>query len=282
MRCLVTVPGLGFAVLLGACAPELDLPPPPDIQARLDAFDSPNATVGSDDMAMVAEDISALYDGIDRSAFHEEVLEVIGEVQDEIYNERGEVDLGGGVTFPSANGFAGITFICEGWEDPTPAPPNPDNGTMLLNMLLAQGSIASLVWGFLEDCKFLQRVGDRRLQALYRGGIAVYFEEPLSPTDDLYRAPVTFVVVGFLVIEGIELPINDLFRVTFTFDGNGNLVPGAVLIDILVELADETSFVYSFDTALVQQLRDGAGVLNCSLENSNCTSEEDPSRSFSW
>lgn len=264
-----------------SCGPELDLDPPPDLdaEARLHAFENPDAVVLPDIMAGVAGSIDEIHVEVEQSSFYEEILDVIVEVQDELYNEEGQVDLGGGVTYDSPNGGVTVDYICEGWDDPPPAEPDPANGSMRLNMRLTGGKIAALVWGTLDDCKYPAQVGPARLDALYRGAIAIYFAETLSPTTNVFAQPVIFITQGSVAVEGRELPIEELFKVTFYFDEEGNLIPGRFALDILVELADGTSFVYSFDPDLGQRLTDATGTLQCSLENRECTTE---SGSFSW
>jgi len=270
-----------LAVSLGACGLELNLSSPPDVNAeeRLDAFANPDAVVVARIMAETARAIEEIHDEVERSSFYEEILDVVVQVQEELYNEEGEVDLGGGATFESPNGGVTADYICEGWDDPPPAEPNPDNGSMRLNMRLAGGEIAPLVWGTLDDCKYPLQIGAQRFEALYRGAILMYFDEPLSPTVDLYEQPVIFITQGSIEVDGKEFPIEELFQVTFFFDEDGNRIPGRFQIDILVELADGTSFVYSFDPDKGQRLTDATGKFQCNLESREC---ESPSGTFSW
>jgi hypothetical protein len=281
---------VALVVLLGSCAPELDLPPPPDIQGRLEAFESPDAEVVADILAEVAEEILELYDQIDQSSFYEEVIDVIADVQEEIYNEEGEIDLGGGVTFETPNGGVTVEYICDGWNDPPPRMPDPENGSIELNLRLAGGGIAPLVWGEIADCQYPIEIGESRFNARASGGVAVYFGEPLPAGRNLKEVPegedpsfytlkVIFVVVGLLAIEETELPIDDLFQVTFAFDDQGNFLPGATVISLLIGLPDGTSFRYSFAADLTQKLEDRVGEMTCSLEDRTC---EGPSRAFSW
>lgn len=281
---------VALAVLLGSCAPELDLPPPPDIQSRLDSFENPDAEVVADILAAVADEILELYDQIDQSSFYEEVINVIADVQEQIYTDEGEVDLGGGVTFDAPNGGVTVEYICEGWGEPPPRMPDPENGSIELNMRLAGGGIAPLVWGEVDDCQYPIEIGEQRFNARSSGGLAVYFGEPLPAGQNLkqvpegedpafYRLRVIFVAVGSITIEENELPIDDLFQVTFAFDEEGNLLPGATVISLLIGLADGTSFRYSFAADLTQKLEDRLGELTCSLEDRTC---EGTSRAFSW
>ena len=153
------------------------------------------------------------------------------------------------------------------------------NTNMNLNMRLAAGQIAPLVWGTIDDCKYPLQIGPLRFEALYRGAILIYFAEPLSPTEDLYEQPIIFIAQGSIEVDAREFPIEELFQVTFFFDEDGNRIPGRFQIDILVVLADGTSFVYSFDPDRGQRLTDATGQFQCSLENREC---ESPSGTFSW
>ena len=204
--------------------------------------------------------------------------------------DEGEVDLGGGVTFEAPNGGVTIEYICDGWDDPPPSMPDPENGSIELNMRLADGGIAPLVWGEIADCQYPIEIGQQRLNARASGGVAVYFGEPLPAGHNLKEVPegedpalytlrVIFVTAGVITIEEKEFPIEDLFQVTFAFDEEGNFLPGATAISFLIELADGTSFRYSFAADLTQKLEDGIGELTCNLVDRTC---EGPSRAFSW
>ena len=291
MRCsssfLVFCP---LVVLLGSCAPELDLPPPPDIRDKLDAFENPDAEVVADILAATADEILELYDQVDQSAFYEEVIDVIADVQEQIYTDEGDVDLGGGVTFESPNGGVTVEYICEGWDEPPPQNPDPENGSIELNMRIAGGGITPLVWGQIVDCQYPVEIGEGRFNARTSLGLAVYFDEPLPagrnvkevPEGEdpaLYTLKVIFVAIGSTKIEESELGIDDVFQVTFAFDEEGNFLPGATAISLLIGLADGTSFRYSFAADLTQKLEDRLGELTCSLEDRTC---EGTSRAFSW
>jgi len=266
--------------LSGACGPSLDLPPPPDVNAeeRVALFAAPDAVVLPEIMNEVADSIAEIHDEVERSSFYEEILDLVVDVQDEIYDENGNVNLGG-TTFESPNGGVTVDYICEGWEDPPPTEPDPANGSMLLTMRLTAGQIAPLVWGTLDDCKYPIQLGPLRADALYRGSILMYFEEPLSATTNVYGSPITLITDGAIVVNGHEFPIEELVRVTLFFDDDGNRIVGAFRLEILVELADGTAFVYSFDTQLGQQLTDATGTLRCNLEDRECVGN---SRNFSW
>ena len=291
MNRLSSLPLLAWlAALLASCAPELDLPPPPDIQSKLDAFESPDAEVLGDIMAAVASRLLELHEEVDQSSFYEEIIDVVADVQEDLYDDDGQVDLGGGVSFPTPNGGVTIEYVCDGWDETPPATPDPDNGTIALNFRLAGGDIAPLVWGELVDCRYPIRIGDERLDGSADGVIAAYFGEPLPAGQNLkevpegedpafYRLSVIFVTIGVIAVDGPELELNDLFQVTFVFDDEGNFVPGATALTFLVELTDGTSFRYSFDADLTQRLEDGVGELTCSLEDRTC---EGTSRAFSW
>ena len=281
---------LALAVLLGSCAPELDLPPPPDIRGKLESFENPDAEVVADILAAAADQILELYDQIDESAFYEEVIDVIADVQEQIYTDEGQIDLGGGVTFESPNGGVAVEYICEGWDEPPPSMPDPEHGSIELNLRLAGGAIAPLVWGEVDDCQYPIEIREQRFNARTSLGLAVYFGEPLPAGRNLKQVPegedpafytlkVIFVAVGSTTIDENELPIDDLFQVTFAFDEEGNLLPGATVISLLIGLADGTSFRYSFAADLTQKLEDRLGELTCSLEERRC---EGTSRAFSW
>lgn len=281
---------IAITTLLVSCAPELNLEPAPDIRSELVAFNAPDAVVVEKIMRAVGDQLIETRDDITDSSLYEEILDVVVDVQEELYNENGDVDLGGGLTFEAPNGGVNASYICDGWSDPPPAEPDPDNGRIQLNMRLAGGEIAPLVWGSVEECRFPLALGDTRLDAVYRGEIAVFFAdgdsiqgEALRSDRDPYELEVYFLVEGsFDLGEQQDIPIREFFSVTF------DEVDGQVYLErleILFELEDGTSFVYgvTFDALGAisgQTIVDSTGELTCSLEERFCTSEE--SGTFSW
>lgn len=267
-------------VLLSACAPELNLSAPPDLNAdeRFDAFENPTAVVAPQIMAEVADQIAEFYDEVEPSSFYVEILEVIATTQEELYNEDGEVDLGGGVTFESPNGGVTVDYICEGWGEPPPTEPDPEDGSMTLDMRLANGTIDALVWGTVDACKYPLQVGPARFDAVYDGDIAIYFEDSIGPEDDVYALSATFLARGSVTVDGTTFPIDELFQVVLELDENRT--PSLCRLNLLVELPDGDAFVYSFDTELGQQLTDATGTVGCSLLESRCFN--DSGTLFSW
>lgn len=269
---------IALAALLVSCAPSLDIPPAPDVEPLLASFESPSATVVADIMAEVADEIGETRDAIVESDFYLELLEVIAEVQgelDESIDENGDLDLGG-VTFPTPNGAVDIDFICDGW-DPTQLSVDPADGAMRLTMTLAGGEIEPLVWGEVEDCKFLTEVGSEALEVSYNGDVGVYFGELFSPRQNLYELLTTFIIIGTLTIEGEDIPVEEAFEIEFAFDDFGNVALSR--LEILVLLRDGSNFIYFFETDAAQGIIDATGTYECSLEEGRCAG---PTGSFSW
>ena len=275
MKCLSWVTALAVVGLLSSCN-SLDLPPAPDVQSTLDAFEKPTATVTGPIMEAVADEIAQVRDDIEDSDFYDEILKVIVDVQAEIdaaTDEDGNLDIGGGVTFPTPNGGVTIEFICEGWDDPSPTVPDPANGAMHLTMRLAGGTIAPLIWGKIDDCRFPVEIGPLRSEDSYDGKIAVHLGTFVSSSQNLYELPITFISDGTIGIDGHEVRIKQSFRVTFKLDDEGNA--GLDGLAILVELDETQSFVYFFQGDLTQGIRDASGTFACNLEERRCTG-------FSW
>jgi hypothetical protein len=234
--------------------------------------------VVADIMAEVADEIAETHEAIVESDFYLELLEVIAEVQEELdesVDENGDLELGG-VVFPTPNGAVEIDFICSGW-DPTQSNADPADGVMDLTMTLAGGRIGPLVWGGIEDCKFLAEIGPEALEVSFDGKIGVYFGELVSPGRNIYELPITFIILGTLTIEDVETPVEQAFEVEFAFDDSGNVALSR--LDILVQLRDGSNFVYFFETGAAQGIIDATGTYECSLEEGRCTS---PSGTFSW
>ena len=275
MNCLSWVAAFAALGLLSSCN-SLDLPPAPDVQPILDAFAKPTATVTGPIMEAGADEIAQGHDDIEDSDFYNEILNVIIDVQAEIdaaTDENGNLDIGGGVTFPTPNGGVTVNFICQGWDVPIPTVPDPANGTMKLTMRLASGTIAPLIWGTIDDCRFPVEIGPLRSEDSYDGKIAVHLGTFVSSSHNLYELPITFISDGTVGIDGHEVRIKQSFRVTFKVDDEGNVV--LERLAILVELDETQSFVYFFQGDLTQGIRDASGTFACNLEERQCTG-------FSW
>ena len=276
MKCLSWVTAWAVVGLLSSCN-SLDLPPAPNVQPVLDAFEKPTATVTGPIMEAVADEIAQIRDDIEDSDFYDEILKVIVDVQAEIddaTDEDGNLDIGGGVTFPTPNGGVSIEFICAGWDDLSPTVPDPaKNGTVNLTMRLAGGTIAPLIWGTIDDCRFPVEIGPLRSEDSYDGKLAVHLGEFVSPSQNLYELPITFISDGTIGIDGRDVRIKQSFRVTFKFDDEGNADLDGLAI--LVELDETRSFVYFFEGDLTQGIRDASGTFACNLEERQCTG-------FSW
>ncbi|MDH3727252.1 MAG: hypothetical protein OER77_06955, partial [Myxococcales bacterium] len=122
----------------------LNIPPAPDLQPVLNAYENPSAVVDGEIMGEVADEIAKAAEEIEDSEIFEEILDVIIEVQQELEqntNENGDLVLNGtcndgankgsactddtdcpdstcgGLTLPSPNGGVQVNFICDGWDE---------------------------------------------------------------------------------------------------------------------------------------------------------------------
>ena len=77
---------VAVAVFLASCAPSIDVPPAPDLQPVLQAYESPTVVVSSEIMAAVADEIAEAAEAIEDSEIFEEILNVIIDVQQELEN----------------------------------------------------------------------------------------------------------------------------------------------------------------------------------------------------
>jgi hypothetical protein len=79
---LFLLAAISVSASLGSCAPAE--PSPPDVSAKLDAYENPTAEVNGDIMAAVADRIEELRDDIGDSEVFDEILAVIADVQEEL------------------------------------------------------------------------------------------------------------------------------------------------------------------------------------------------------
>lgn len=277
-----------FAIIAGlfvGCAPELNLAPAPELEPELSAFASPTAVVIPEIMDSVDEALVSTREDLEQSTFFEQVVDLVVEVQETLYNDQGELDLGGR-TFATPTGGITVDYICDGWSDPPPTVPDPANGSIQINMRLSEGNIAPLVWGSVEDCRYSVQPANRTLEASYRGEVSIFFIDPLTdgvdpvPLDsdtDPYTLEMFVIAEGVVEVNGRTSPIEEAFSVTFIEDGGDIRLDG---LRILVELSDGTSFVYGFSLSTVrQEITDSTGTFGCSLEERFC---ESPSGTFFW
>ena len=249
----------------------LDIPAAPDILPILEAYGNPDANVTGEIMAGLADAIADSRDGFEDSDIYEEVLDVIVSIQEELdgsTDEQGAVTLDGIGTFPTPSGAVEVNFICTGWGETETA--ESENGTLDLTMTLFDGNIGPLVWGAAPGCKYRTTVAGKAVEVSYDGDVAVYFGDFFSTTDSLRERLTTFIISGTIGINGKDVFIDRAFRV----DESGRL-------DILIQLADGTNFIYFFDgERFVEGIEDANGRFGCSLEDRQCSTGSEPS--FSW
>jgi hypothetical protein len=239
----------------------LDIPPAPDVLPILEAYGDPDANVTGEIMENVAEAIADSRDGFEDSDIYEEVLEVITDVQaglDETTDEQGDLTLDGIGTFPAPSGAVAVNFICTGWGEAETA--DSENGTLELTMTLFDGGIGPLVWGTATGCRYGTTIAGEPFELSYDGDVAIYFGEFFSTTESLRERLTTFIIRGTIGINGTDFPVDRAFRV----DESGRL-------DILIQLADGTNFIYFFDgERFVEGIEDANGRFGCSLEDRQC------------
>lgn len=249
----------------------LDIPAAPDVLPILEAYGNPDADVTGEIMASRADGISDSRDGFEDSDIYEEVLDVIVSIQEELdasTDEQGDVTLDGIGTFPTPSGSIEVDFICTGWGEAETA--DSENGTIQLTMTLFDGKLGPLVWGAATGCRYRTTVAGEAFEVSYDGDIVVYFGDFFSTTDSLRERLTTFIISGTIGINGKDVPIDRAFRV----DESGRL-------DILMQLADGTNFIYFFDgERFAQGIEDASGRFGCNLEDRQCITGS--GTSFSW
>jgi hypothetical protein len=273
---VMTRASLCFLVLLSSvmtsCVETLDIPNPPELDAVLDGYEHPTASVTSAVMSAVGDHIQELSRQIEDSDVFEEILDVIISVQEgleEATDENGDLVIQG-VAFSNPNGLIEINHDCAGW-DPSITDNDPEiSGSLKLTMVLADGRISPVVWGEATQCRFLANRDGESLQASFDGEVVVNFgQDPVPTSEPLRDLVATFVITGTLRAGDFELPLDQSFRVQ---------VRGS--LELLIELDDDLTFVYFFGLDnLSQGIRDVNGTYACSLEERECIL---PSGSFSW
>jgi hypothetical protein len=193
---------------------------------------------------------------------------------------------GGGVVIPTPTGEIRVNYICPGWDerqfDPEyEAEPDPANGTITLTMTLDSGGIGRVVWGTADNCLYLVPGEGENFQASYDGGVALDLGDPVSPSEDITKLIVTFLMEGDIGFDGDPYRINQSFRVR---------LENAAFLVILVDIGDPAlskTFNYIFAVTAAQCVRDANAPPNspctfgCSLEDSRCF-DKDGNTLFSW
>ncbi len=94
---------IALAAYVGSCAPGIDAPPAPNLEPVLEAYANPTATVTSDIMAAVADEIAKAAEEIEDSEILDELLDVITDVQQELDNATAKTCEGGAVDGTTCN-----------------------------------------------------------------------------------------------------------------------------------------------------------------------------------
>jgi hypothetical protein len=177
---------------------------------------------------------------------------------------------GGGVVIPTPNGQINVNYICPGWDagqfDPDyEAEPDPANGTINLTMTLGSGGIGRVVWGTADNCLYLVPTGRENFQASYDGGVALDLGDPVSPSEDITKLIVTFLMEGDIGFDGGTYRINQSFRVVLALESALE-----ILVDVGEPALAETFNYFFFFEGLSQGIHDATGLFGCSLEESQC------------
>jgi len=222
---------------------------------------------------------------------------------------------GGGVVIPTPNGQINVNYICPGWDerqfDPdwlktcdgganddsactgvedcpggtcVEAAPPRENGTIKLTMTLDSAGIGRVVWGTADNCLYLVPTDGENFQASYDGGVALDLGDPVSPSEDITKLIVTFLMEGDIGFDGGTYGINQSFRVR---------LENAAFLVILVDVGDigdpalSETFNYVFAVTVAQCVRDANAppespcTFGCSLEDSRCFDRNDNTL-FDW
>jgi hypothetical protein len=261
-----------------------------DVQQELDAATVKTCSGG----AMNGSDCSADADCPDGTCVSTGDV-VLGEICDAGTNKGNDcVDdadcpggtCGGGVVVPTPTGQIQVNYICPGWDesqfDPGyEAEPDPANGTINLTMTLDSGGIGRVVWGTADNCLYLVPTGGENFQASYDGGIALDLGDSVSPSEDITRLIVTFLLEGDIGFDGDPYRINQSFRVR---------LENTAFLVILVDVGDPAlskTFNYVFAVTPAQCVRDvnappeSPCTFGCSLEESRCF-DKDGNTLFFW
>jgi hypothetical protein len=203
---------------------------------------------------------------------------------------------GGGVVVPTPNGQINVNYICPGWDerqfDPdwlktcdgganddsactgvedcpggtcVEAAPPRENGTIKLTMTLDSAGIGRVVWGTADNCLYLVPTDGENFQASYDGGVALDLGDPVSPSEDITKLIVTFLMEGDIGFDGDTYRINQSFRVVLALESALE-----ILVDVGEPALAETFNYFFFFEGLIQGIHDATGVFGCSLEESQC------------
>lgn len=255
------------SALSGSCAPSINVPPAPDVQPALTAFERPTADVGAAIMSASEAEIMQLEADIRSSTLLEELLELVQSVREGIAENTDEdgnlvVD---GQSFESPNGLITINRVCRG-HDPESGVVDPDmNGTIQLFMPLTDGMVGPQVWGTADACLY-EVLGE---ELGYDGDVSLHFGELIDELTDLRNETITFVIDGVLQIEDRRVPLLQSFRIT-----------ADERLEILFDGTDLGTFIYFFEAERFPQgIRDATGTFGCILEDRTCDKGSD---GFSW
>ena len=113
-------------------------------------------------------------------------------------------------------------------------------------------------------------------KASYDGGVALDLGDPVSPSEDITKLIVTFLMEGDIGFDGGTYRINQSFRVTLE-----NTAALVILVDLADPALSETFNYFFFFEGLSQGIHDASGVFGCSLEESRCFDKDDNTL-FSW
>jgi hypothetical protein len=173
---------------LSACgSPPVHKPPAPDMQALIDSYDNPTASVGPDDASDVALAVVAVDALLQQTALRQQLVDVLSQVLDQAV-ELSDGNNASGFTI-DADGYMLITRICSGWTEPG-TPDRAANGALLVTATFSDSGLDPIVWGSAAACRYL--VSGTQVELDQSGesadSVSVYWGESVEEQELAERA----------------------------------------------------------------------------------------------
>jgi hypothetical protein len=274
---------LTVAIALGACrndppAAQIEKPPAPNMQAVLDAYAMPTASLGADTLPALLAAVGDRTIAVDALQLDPRVIEAaragIAQVQADatahaqpqaLVDSRTGARAAAQALTVEGDGYLVVTRICDGWG-PLPVP-DLANGFMELTVGFTERGVDPVVWGAVSLCRY--RVGEHQVQIdgveadPRLGDVRVFVGNDVAlETFGAFPDPVVVDLAAQVFVDGREFAGRLSFRIDVLTRAFEVLVPLGAGHVVATVAPDRSSAV---------QVRAQNGTFTCDLAAMRCT-----------
>jgi hypothetical protein len=260
----------------------VDKPPPPDMQALIDAYAAPTASLGSNTIGELASALAARIHSADQLVLDQRLADAARDALQQLarnaqspalaapqaLREGADLEASAQALTIQGEGYAVVTRICDGWG--TLPVPDLANGMSQLTIGFDEQQVDPVIWGTFSMCRY--RAGEHLIQIdgaspdRAAGDLRAYVGAGITLANAAsFPNPILIQVLARATVDGVEVMGSFSARIALATRALELLVPlpsGNVIV--AVDAARSTQV----------QVRAANGTFSCDYQALRCS---DPS-----